>query len=152
MRRPRAQIGLRRALVLAAIGVAGATGVALVASIWLSRPPAEIETTAIVPDRSFAAVPTPTLPAPSRSLEEPAPELAPRPVQSLAPPDVERPTTPAALGAPRAFGSLDVTLLQPGGQPALGAIVSVSAPRTTWTRPDSAIVADESGHAAWPVV
>jgi len=153
MRHPHAQTGLRRTLALAVIGAAGATGAALVASIWLSWPPAEAETTAIVPGRSLAATPTATLPAPPRSgVDPPAPELAPRPVQSLAPPAVTRPTTPPAWGAPRAFGSLDVTLLEPGGKPAVGAVISVSAPRTTWGRQGPAVVADESGHAMWPAV
>lgn len=150
MRRHHAQTGLRWALALAALGLA------LVALLWRAGPRVDVDEPMPPSVAQAPAAPAPPLPAPADPASPlPAHDSSAQPVQSLAPAEVPAAPPSNVVGAPRSFGSLDVTLVQPDGQPAAGAIVALQAPRTTWKpgpgarqRPD----ADEAGHVAWATV
>jgi hypothetical protein len=153
MQRHHAQIGLRWALAFAGVGLA------LVALLWTAAPlagpeqlaaPTSVETGGVEPVSA-------SLPAPSpETSAAPAPDPAPRPVERLVPkgPDPPRPASNVA-GAPTAYAALTLTLVQPNGKPAAGGIVTLSAPRTTWTQAAGSRqrpISDDAGQLPFPKV
>ena len=153
VRRHHAKVGLRWTPALAAAGVVGG---ALIALLWISGPLAETTEAPTGRESALAAAPpVPSLPAPPPPAPAAAPAPTIQPVQPLAATAVVTPLAARASGAPRSFGSLDVVLLQPSGKPAIGAVVGLSAPRTSW-QPDAATksraVVAESGRVEWRAV
>jgi hypothetical protein len=151
----RARQGQRR-LGWASVGVA-ALALAAGVLLWFAAPREDssaVDSPATVTTRASAAAALPT-PREDDTPSLPAHDASAQPVQPLAPAEIPAAPPSPVAGAPRSFGSLDLTLVQPDGQPAAGALVALATPRTTWKPEPGArprLDADEAGHVAWPIV
>ncbi|HZL99710.1 MAG TPA: carboxypeptidase-like regulatory domain-containing protein, partial [Planctomycetota bacterium] len=139
-----------------ALSLAAAFGLAAAAVLWAARPRADDES-AGVGDAAAASVPPPAAQPLPPLVALPGPDASLDPAQPLDVPEAPANRAPLAKTptAPTAFAALELTLVQPCGQPAAGVRVQVAAPRSTWKPTSQADAPAEpttsgSGTIAWP--